>query len=177
MVDELSMTFLEDCEIGYTEVKCGVNSGNFGCAMVAQGLCLLVASLKQRKMRGMEVRDIVHCSTSLAGLAFKPWGAHTFFLRQGHHKGQVPHFILDLASLPMLWHKRACLINKPLWELHLQEMIRASFSVVKNKLADSKCGCGTSFSPLDANCFLPSKLPPHKNSLSFPRKHSSTWNL
>ena len=27
-------------------------------------------------------------------------------------------------------------------------MIRASFSVVKNKLADSKCGCGSSFSHL-----------------------------
>ena len=27
-------------------------------------------------------------------------------------------------------------------------MIRASFSVVKNKLADSKCGCGSSFSVL-----------------------------
>ena len=35
----------------------------------------------------------------------------------------------------------------------VQEMIRASFSVVKNKLAESKCGCGSSFSPLVA-CFL-----------------------
>ncbi|CAE7723798.1 ISCA2 [Symbiodinium sp. CCMP2592] len=34
---------------------------------------------------------------------------------------------------------------------YTEEMIRASFSVVKNKLADSKCGCGSSFShlPLD----------------------------
>eukprot|EP00930_Biecheleria_cincta_P063273 TRINITY_DN48791_c0_g1_i1.p1 TRINITY_DN48791_c0_g1~~TRINITY_DN48791_c0_g1_i1.p1 ORF type:complete len:179 (-),score=32.66 TRINITY_DN48791_c0_g1_i1:236-772(-) len=29
---------------------------------------------------------------------------------------------------------------------YVQEMIRSSFNVVKNKLADSKCGCGTSFS-------------------------------
>lgn len=29
---------------------------------------------------------------------------------------------------------------------YTEEMIRASFSVVKNKLADSKCGCGSSFS-------------------------------
>ncbi|CAJ1345389.1 unnamed protein product [Effrenium voratum] len=33
---------------------------------------------------------------------------------------------------------------------YTEEMIRASFSVVKNKLADSKCGCGSSFSPLSA---------------------------
>uniref|UniRef100_A0A7S0ZTQ4 Core domain-containing protein n=1 Tax=Noctiluca scintillans TaxID=2966 RepID=A0A7S0ZTQ4_NOCSC len=29
---------------------------------------------------------------------------------------------------------------------YVEEMIRASFQVVKNKLADSKCGCGSSFS-------------------------------
>mmetsp|Transcript_8956 Transcript_8956/g.16123 ORF Transcript_8956/g.16123 Transcript_8956/m.16123 type:complete len:182 (-) Transcript_8956:73-618(-) len=29
---------------------------------------------------------------------------------------------------------------------YVEEMIRSSFQVVKNKLADSKCGCGSSFS-------------------------------
>eukprot|EP00418_Pyrodinium_bahamense_P074419 CAMPEP_0179100308 /NCGR_PEP_ID=MMETSP0796-20121207/46317_1 /TAXON_ID=73915 /ORGANISM="Pyrodinium bahamense, Strain pbaha01" /LENGTH=121 /DNA_ID=CAMNT_0020798123 /DNA_START=173 /DNA_END=538 /DNA_ORIENTATION=+ len=28
---------------------------------------------------------------------------------------------------------------------YIEEMIRSSFQVVKNKLADSKCGCGSSF--------------------------------
>mmetsp|Transcript_84068 Transcript_84068/g.195507 ORF Transcript_84068/g.195507 Transcript_84068/m.195507 type:complete len:152 (-) Transcript_84068:87-542(-) len=28
---------------------------------------------------------------------------------------------------------------------YVEEMIRSSFQVVKNKLADSKCGCGSSF--------------------------------
>mmetsp|Transcript_18388 Transcript_18388/g.48558 ORF Transcript_18388/g.48558 Transcript_18388/m.48558 type:complete len:107 (-) Transcript_18388:25-345(-) len=28
---------------------------------------------------------------------------------------------------------------------YVEEMIRSSFQVVKNKLADAKCGCGTSF--------------------------------
>merc|ERR1712050_336656 len=28
---------------------------------------------------------------------------------------------------------------------YVEEMIRSSFQVVKNKLADSKCGCGNSF--------------------------------
>ena len=115
MVDELSMTFLEDCEIDYTEATCGVSSGNFGCAMVAQGFCLFVASLKQRKMGGMEVRMIVHCSTSFGRHGIQTKALVLFFkIRQGHPKGQVTHFILDLASLPMLWHKKACLINKPL---------------------------------------------------------------
>merc|ERR1719263_644345 len=29
---------------------------------------------------------------------------------------------------------------------YVEEMIRASFQVVKNKLADNNCGCGSSFS-------------------------------
>lgn len=39
-----------------------------------------------------------------------------------------------------------------------QEMIRASFSVVKNKLADSKCGCGSSFSALVGRRWSPGSV-------------------
>ncbi|CAK9115291.1 unnamed protein product [Durusdinium trenchii] len=41
---------------------------------------------------------------------------------------------------------------------YTEEMIRASFSVVKNKLADSKCGCGSSFSALVGRRWSPGSV-------------------
>ena len=45
--------------------------------------------------------------------------------------------IVDDVSLSFL---KECVID------YHEEMVRASFRVVKNELADSSCGCGTSFS-------------------------------
>lgn len=46
-------------------------------------------------------------------------------------------FVIDDVSLSFM---QDCEID------YVEEMIRASFQVVQNKLADSKCGCGSSFS-------------------------------
>ena len=66
-----------------TTLRSNGYSGNFGCAMVAQGLCLQNCESKTKENERDGGANLLFTEftvqLALAGLAFKPWGAGTFF--------------------------------------------------------------------------------------------------
>ncbi|CAE7550930.1 Isca2 [Symbiodinium natans] len=101
------------------------------------------AVAKLLELEAKNLRSVLRLTVNSGGCSGY---SYDFRLEPGDMKPAGDDIVIDQNGAKLIVDELSMTFLEECEIDYTEEMIRASFSVVKNKLADSKCGCGSSFS-------------------------------